>query len=247
VVITESSLRLRFAKDKSKQIMIRPGDILTPPAKDYIREHGIALVVDGADEAVMPQPFPDGFVDEDGRQYAEKPEHMTHLHGNVLVDKGHPRIAFRGSIDLLQAAIINAQCVAEVEKRPEILGVLQELLDYARELLGCEVRGCPFTRESLLGKGQAWLREESHHPEKHFGVRHLVPDYRMGPTMAQLNLVRTLTRQTELAAVCAFPGDQRLDLIRALNRMSSAVYILECRLMADIIKEKGWQPWMKSW
>ena len=32
---------------------------------------------------------------------------MTHLRGNVLVFKDHPRIAFRGYIDLLEAEILS--------------------------------------------------------------------------------------------------------------------------------------------
>lgn len=41
-----------------------------------------------------------------GAGYGEKPEHMTHLRGNLLVPKTHPRIAFRGQLVSLQAEII---------------------------------------------------------------------------------------------------------------------------------------------
>ena len=39
----------------------------------------------------------------------EKPEHMTHLVGNVLVVKNHPRILFRGKLDSLQSLFVLAQ------------------------------------------------------------------------------------------------------------------------------------------
>lgn len=37
---------------------------------------------------------------------------MTHLHGNVLVPKTHPQIAFRGMLDSLEAKIMSLQVVA---------------------------------------------------------------------------------------------------------------------------------------
>ncbi|MCD8499300.1 MAG: ATP-binding protein, partial [Clostridiales bacterium] len=59
-----------------------------------------------------PSATPGRFVDfETGSFYLEKPEHMTHLHGNVLVPKNHPRIVFRGKLDSLQAQIVLAQAI----------------------------------------------------------------------------------------------------------------------------------------
>ena len=37
-----------------------------------------------------------------------KPEHMTHLRGNSLVRKDHPRILFRGWIDALEGELLLA-------------------------------------------------------------------------------------------------------------------------------------------
>ena len=42
-----------------------------------------------------------------------KPEHMTHLRGEELVFKDHPRIAFRGAIDSLESEIILFQTLTE--------------------------------------------------------------------------------------------------------------------------------------
>ena len=61
--------------------------------------------------------------------------------------------------------------------------------------------------------------------------------------MAHLNMVRTQVRETELAAVEAFfdptEGLQREDIIKALNRMSSAVYVMMCRLKAGKYESQG--------
>jgi ethanolamine utilization cobalamin adenosyltransferase len=65
------------------------------------------------------------------------------------------------------------------------------------------------------------------------------PDYTMGPLAARLNTLRTRIREGELLAVrtfwrdCAegpsgFP-DSRDDIIRVMNRLSSALYWLFCR------------------
>ena len=54
-----------------------------------------------------------------------------------------------------------------------------------------------------------------------------------GWTVAQLNLARCAAREAELAAAAAFTGPDgqvtRLDLIRAMNRLSSAIYLLMIR------------------
>ena len=59
-----------------------------------------------------------------GGYVEEKPEHMTHLHSDLLVRKDHPRIVFRGKLDTLEAELILAQLDA-----PQ----LQEQLDFTLE------------------------------------------------------------------------------------------------------------------
>ena len=52
----------------------------------------------------------------------------------------------------------------------------------------------------------------------------------------QINRLRALARETELAAVRAFvdgEADRREDLVLALNRVSSFLYVLELRSAAQ--------------
>ena len=42
---------------------------------------------------------------ETGALYLEKPEYMTQIEGDMLVVKNHPRIAFRGKLDSLNASV----------------------------------------------------------------------------------------------------------------------------------------------
>lgn len=188
-----------------------------------------------ADYEVMPQTaMAGGYRDAaNGAHYSEKPEAMTHLRGNLLVPKDHPRILFRGRLDSLEADIIAAQLLAESRNLPVLCGELGELLALARELLGCEVKEQPIGEFSLFGLDAKGLRYASHHVTQTLGIDHPVPDYRMGAVCVALNSLRTRVRETELAAVQAGCG----ALVEALNRMSSGVYILFCRQLAG--QEKG--------
>ncbi len=256
MVVTESDLRRR-ALAGEKSLRLAEGDILTPAARDYARQQGLVVQpaagqADAAAAAVAPPgagaprgqvmdrapvPMVNGkplYVDESGRTYGEKPEHMTHLHGNVLVEKSHPRIAFRGEMDLLQADILSAQVQAKAHGWAALADDLGNALSFARAVLGSEVKEEPLPFPPLLGYTDGALREVSHHPERHFGIPHLVPDARMGPVVAGLNRLRAETRRCELSAMAVFSqpggGISRADLVQALNRLSSGFYILMCRV-----------------
>ena len=57
-----------------------------------------------------------------------------------------------------------------------------------------------------------------------------MPGAEDGIAIAQLNRVRCIAREAELAAVAAFQDGEgaptRVDILQALNRMSSMLYIL---------------------
>ena len=62
----------------------------------------------------------------------EKPEHMTHLRGDHLVYKDHPRIAFRGAIDSLEAEIIVLQTITEKQHLHTLTEDLEEIIKTIR-------------------------------------------------------------------------------------------------------------------
>ena len=80
------------------------------------------------------------------------------------------------------------------------------------------------------------LRESSHYPDKYLGQPHFLPAWTDGPALLAVNKVRTLVRQTELSAYAAFKDVEgnvtRGDIIRALNRLSSLMWILMIKLKA---------------
>jgi len=230
---------LRAAKlaENTKQYNVASGVFVTPLAREYLRDRGIELI-NGAKGAGMPatpieerggQTYVDAAT---GAGYAAKPERMTHLRGNLLVPKTHPRIAFRGKLDTLQGEIILAQTEACAEGQSALLADLGEVLDLTRQLMGAEVTGRDIEPVHLLGYNACELRLVSHQIQEHFGMAHPVPHYSMGRLAARLNLLRAQARETELAAERAFAATERDDILLALNRLSSAIYILLCRLLA---------------
>ena len=198
------------------------GDTLTSSARDYLTEERIPIVP--AAQAKITR-----YRGLDGCYYEEKPEHMTQLTGEVLVPKTHPRIRFRGSLDSLESRIL----LLALEE-PELQAQCSELLDFVRQILKCEVLEEPFRVDRLLGMTLDQVRAYSQLPQQYLGIPHFMPGPRHGLRVARLNGLRTQVRQTELEAARAFP-EGREDIIRGLNRLSSAVYIL----MLKCVQQQG--------
>ena len=257
-ILTETKLRSEALPEGTPEYRVEADVFITPMAKEYLRDRGIKLVVvDGGlsvpekkpdvppvmrPMAVMTRtPLPNlgqrTYVDaRTGQGYSEKPEYMTHLRGNVLVPKTHPRIAFRGQLDSLEADIICLQTDAWERGYQRVVDDMDEILKSVQKILGAEVKEEPLAPMDLLGLDDAGLRRVSHHVKENIGIDHPIPNYKMGKIPAQINQVRTRVRETELAAAQAFIDDEgkieRADIIQQLNRLSSAVYIVFCRFLA---------------
>lgn len=243
-ILTDAELRANWPRSREKTYCVEAETVVTPSAMDFLREHGVTLCRRGPDvrPAAMsrtPVPVRNGrpvYIDDaTGEELPEKPEEMTHLRGNRLVPKTHPRIEFRGRLDSLMAQVMRAQLAADECGETRIAGELQELLEYARRILGAEVKEEPLPEIRLLGMSGGQLRDASHRVEETLGVPHPVPHYKMGRMCVELNLLRTQVREAELAAVRAFRKDGvlwRRDIVEGLNRMSSGVYVIFCRKIA---------------
>ena len=206
---------------------------LTPGARDWLAAHKIQAVFPaGRDDpaATTSAKYRTLF----GATLNEKPEHMTHLKGNILVRKDHPRIAFRGMIDALEGELMLAQQASR--EYPALVKELGEALDLVRRLIRCDVLDEPVGELRLCGYDAGQLREYSHYPDKYLGQPHFLPAYTDGPALLAVNKVRTLVRQTELSAYAAFKDVEgnvtRGDIILALNRLSSLMWIMMIKLKA---------------
>jgi len=243
-IITENDLRSHPPAPGARRYEVEEGTFVAESARSWLEKRDIELVM-------VPRGKVCGgmtrtpLADRGNRTYIdaatglglgrEKPEEMTHLRGNLLVKKTHPRIAFRGQMDSLEALILEAQALAHRENAPGIRDDLGEVLDHVRLVLGAEVKDQPLEEAPLMGMDQAELRRTSHDVRGAFGIDHPIPSWEMGELALRVNTIRTRVRETELAAARAFeaPGEApRPDIIRELNRLSSAVYIIFCKIIS---------------
>jgi len=165
--------------------------------------------------------------------------------GAAAEGKGSPRVAFRGRLDALCAAILEAQVLGEREGSPGFVGDLEEALLIARSILPAEYKGTPMGEIRALGLGREGLRDRCRRPEKHFGLGHLLMDRSMGPLCARLNSLRALAREVELSAVAAFrdpaspSGSLRPDVLEALNGLSDLFYVLTYKHLPEGYSPRG--------
>ena len=110
---------------------------------------------------------------------------------------------------------------------------LEEILAFARVLLRCEVLNEPVPAGKLCGLTEAEIRSHSHRPQDFYNQPHFMPTAADGTVIIYLNKCRCTARDVELRAVAAFTdcdgNPTRSDLLRALNRLSSMLYILMIR------------------
>lgn len=204
----------------NRVFFLAAGDTLTPSARDFLRRERIEILP-------ASQAKPDEYVLENGAVFREKPEAYTHLRDNILVHKTHPIIAFRGAVDTLQAELLLAQAAV-----PQAMqGDVGEILSLARNLIRWDVLEEPAQLGTLCGLTEAQLRQRSHNPQEYYGVPHFMPACTDGPAILQLNRARCAARSAELAAAKAYP--HRTDLLQAMNRMSSMLYLLMIQLKLE--------------
>lgn len=222
MLYTERQVRDNIRNREGRRVFfLGKADALTPGARDYLTRERIEIR--SGEEAKIEE-----YKLLNGGFIREKPEHMTHLNGDILVCKTHPRIAFRGAMDMLEAELL--LCQQDVEQVRRELG---EILTLARKVLRCEVMEEPLPAGKLCGLTETELRKHSHFPQEYYGQPHFMPEATDGEAILRLNRLRCTARQAELMAVRAFLDGEgnptRTDILQAMNRISSMIYILMVR------------------
>ena len=252
--ITEDIIRTELKTSRPEVYYIPEGKILTPAAREYLNQQQIGIDLEKNRKAETKQAEPKGeacvyenqkimepkakYIDhENGAFFSEKPEYMTQIYGNRLVNKNDPMIKFRGKLDKVQAEVVFAQAMISSGNSSEaLLNDLNDVLATLREMMRCEVMNEPFANDTIIGLNHEELRAQSHNPMKYHNVKQmLLPDYSMGTAYSLINLIRTSVRETELFAVDAFMDNKkcvRTDIIEGLNRLSSAMHIMMCKQLA---------------
>ena len=213
-------------RDGKRGFYLGKGDQLTNSARDWLRRERIEILP-------AEQAKPQRYCLLNGGYVEQKPEHMTHLYGDVLVPKTHPRILFRGKMDTLESELILCQLADK-----SLEGPVGEILGLARQIIRCEVLGEPLKWDTLCGLTESEQRKRSHFPQEYYGQPHFMPSFADGMVIARLNRARCAAREAELASVTAFADREgnitRQDIPQALNRMSSMLYLLMIQKKAKL-------------
>ena len=228
MLYTEENVKANLRNREGKRVFyLGKGDTLTPGARDWLRRERIEVM--SAEQA-----RPERFRLLGGGYLEEKPEHMTHLNSDLLVSKRHPRILFRGALDTLESEIMLAQLVVP----EDVAKQLQEVLNLVRLVIRCDVLEEELKIDKICGLTEKELRQRSHRPQEYYGIPHFMPEYTDGEAIVRLNRARCAAREAELKAVAAFTDREgnptRVDILRAMNRVSSMIYILMVQLKGKL-------------
>lgn len=226
MLYTEEAVRANIRNRDGRCVFYRAaGDTLTSGAQDFLRREKIEILPSELARPEVYRLLGGGYMREKG-------EHMTHLAGDILVPKTHPRIAFRGAMDTLEAEILlTAYCLPRLRAR------FAELLALARQIVRAEVLEEPLQMGKLFDLTAQEMRRRSHFPQEYYAQPHFMPEVDDGEEILRLNRLRTAVRTAERYAVAAFLNADgalvREDIPQALNRMSSAVYLLMIEAKAE--------------
>ena len=102
-------------------------------------------------------------------------------------------------------------------------------------MMAAEVLDKPLRKADFCGFTQEEIHEMSHHIQETFSFSDTNPQDTMDEIALQLNWLRTQARETEIVAINAFllhDTCMRADILQGLNRLSSAVYVLYCRVLS---------------
>ena len=248
--ITENWLSENVNLTSGSEVRLPAASRLTPAARDvlnarhirirYTDEVGRVFVEEeGSDEKIRQQvhPLTSSSTHEAAhcmlckQLVGKKPEVLTHLNATTFVAKNDARIVFRGRVDSAIAQAVLLQTEWQSTRAPE---ALQKMLADIRAGLGnvlrSETLGEAMPAIAMGEFDEAQIHAISHNPLKHMGHDHIVPTVEHGLAVARLNLLRAVIREAEVAGAQAFINKDfsvdRADVLQALNRLSSAAYVL---------------------
>jgi ethanolamine utilization cobalamin adenosyltransferase len=238
------------------ELTLPTNSVLTPSAKSVVSDKKLKIKFSDEVETRNPEKVSASVMDtaakmaaktigkfklEYGGYLDEKPEHMTQLYGNLLVNKDHKRIKFRGEIDLLMSEIMKVQVRAHQLELKGLTDDLEDVCKLIRQMSRCEVLEEPLGHYLILGLSQKEIRDMSHNPKKYFNHEHLFNvTFEIGEVPVLLNFLRASIRKVEVACYEAFKqadgNISRGDLMEGYNRLSSVMYIITFKYLSNSYK-----------
>lgn len=246
MVLTEDKLKSLYKKEEFKQFVVEKGMIMTPSARQFLTDKGIEIVKEGAApkkietevqekvverERIIEKPITPKYVGLAGESYFEKSEHMTQISGNILVNKTHERIIFRGKLDTLQAKWLVLQKEFESYGNEKLNKDMESTTAFIKKMVLAEVLDIEFEEVKVLGENLDKIKEISHNPKKFFGMGHLFDiSAKNSILVLKLNEMRSYSREAEISGVAAFSNErgivEKKEMLKALNRLSSVIYVM---------------------
>lgn len=236
MVITEIKLMEDYKKEKFTQLVIKESDILTPLAKEFINKKSIEIISDITHKINISEKKEvtnklGKYKGEKDEIYLEKPEYMTQLKGNILVNKNSKIIKYRSKLDSFIAQLILTEKLIVNKRDNKLQNDFKSIKIFMDMLVRAEVMNEGIEENiKLLDLPLDKVRIVSHNPKKYYNMEHLfnISSSNKLNTL-YLNQLRTLIREVEVLAVDVFLCDkkvERKDILKCLNRLSSAIYIM---------------------
>lgn len=232
MVITESELRELWRDGKHVLPPFPLGTRFTPAAQDFLKDHHVEIRLEVA-PSLSPRPSSSNPVSLSGpvpvcsvcgQPVYDKPEPVTQLDADHVAPQAPARLKLRGRVDSLHALVMLVAAEARRYQLPRLADGLDTLAAYGREIQSAEYHTHPVQPLVLLGKTEDELHDISRWPDKHLGLAHLTPGAQDHAIVHWLNYTRTQVREVEILAL---ETEAAPDVVRALNRLSSAVCVLE--------------------
>ena len=249
-VITEDKLRQMEKEGILDKLNITEKDILTPSAKEFLNNRKIHIRKEYSEkinqkpeteskevnnknmqsENIQEKKAQKRFYKDyiTGAVYDKKPEYMTQIFGNELVVKNHKRIILRGKFDVLQAETVKYW--KKYEKNRKLEADFSQAYRYIRDLFISEMTDTEFHERDVLDYDIDTLKDITHNTVKYYKTGHLFEiNVNYEETVIDINCLRAISRECEVAAVDAFYKDgktERTDMLKALNRLSSILYLM---------------------
>ena len=237
IFLTEEDVRARCPQPGST-LILASGERLTPSAIEYANSVRVTVSQSGvapagacqtaAAEAPLAAPSAQPVSPACSRVTCA----TTWLDASTQVPKTHGRIIFRGKMDTLLASAILVETQFDPKDRlPHLLkDCLHDVKNWIMQVLAAEMSGQAPTIAGMGGMDMETLHAVSRDPATYLNTEHCMADASQGGNVALVNWLRALTRETEIAALRNLPGDS--PVCCALNRLSSALYVLMLLTMA---------------
>lgn len=230
--LTEGDIRARCPKPGCT-LLLASGERLTPSASEYASGLRITISRCGEGGAGSPSSVaPGGSSSGSGPAQSAASCAMTWLDEKTQVPKTHSRIVLRGKLDSLLATVVLVR--TQFDPKDRLPALLKECLGdvnaWIMQILAAEVSGGEVEIKNMGGMDMETLYAVSREPTRYLGMDHCMADASLGGNVAMVNWLRAKARETEIEALRCLPGES--GICRALNRLSSALYVLMLLIMA---------------